>query len=105
MHRWWKVNNYVYMCVCVFFVLFCYNTIVYMFKLSKLQMLPARLTALVFMMKFDEMINDIKPVCVLNETFLFKFITYLQMLSCVSSACDEICKSIGFACFLEHVLL
>ena len=55
---------------------------------TSMKMFPARLQALVFVMRFDENVGDLKPAIV-----------------AVKAASEEICKSRGFATFLEMTLL
>uniref|UniRef100_A0A0M3KGX5 Protein diaphanous (inferred by orthology to a D. melanogaster protein) n=1 Tax=Anisakis simplex TaxID=6269 RepID=A0A0M3KGX5_ANISI len=56
--------------------------------LASIKALPARLDSIVFMLRFNETLNDLKPG-----------------ISAVIEACDEIRTSAGFAIFLQMVLL
>uniref|UniRef100_A0A915APD9 Protein diaphanous n=1 Tax=Parascaris univalens TaxID=6257 RepID=A0A915APD9_PARUN len=56
--------------------------------LASINALPARLDSLIFMLRFNETLNDLKPG-----------------ISAVIEACDEVRTSVGFAMFLEMVLL
>ncbi|KHN84802.1 Protein diaphanous -like protein 1 [Toxocara canis] len=56
--------------------------------LASINALPARLDSIVFMLRFNETLNDLKPG-----------------ISAVIEACDEVRTSAGFAMFLEMVLL
>jgi hypothetical protein len=65
-------------------------------------MVSARVGALVFMMRFDETVGDLKPVClVFDRSCAYRF----QGIVAVTAACEEIRKSRGFAAFLELTLL
>ncbi|VDN34679.1 unnamed protein product [Cylicostephanus goldi] len=65
-------------------------------SLASIKALPLRLDLIIFKLRFQEILNDLKPE-ILNDL--------KPGISCVMEACDEIRRSHGFKTFLELALL
>ncbi|VDM78531.1 unnamed protein product, partial [Strongylus vulgaris] len=87
-------------------------------SLASIKALPLRLDLIIFKLRFQELLNDLKPVSLLIALTLFKRSVSVSRqlinirlptgdsgISSVMEACDEIRKSKGFRKFLELVLL
>lgn len=73
--------------------------------LARVKMLPARVDALVFMCRFDELVRELKPVRRFCTRVLMTVNISMQDIVAVTTACQEIRTSKSFAAFLELTLL